>query len=75
MKCLFCGAEMEHGFVTSGVSLTWRKRKKNVTINPFLDKKKGEFIFSYNPFGGAAAEGDLCRNCKKIIINYEKEEE
>lgn len=48
------------------------KKKKERYINPFLDKKKGEFIFSYNPFGGAAAEGDLCRNCKKIIINYEK---
>lgn len=75
MNCPFCGNEMEHGFVSSGVSLTWRKRKKKVTINPSLDKKKGEFIFSHNPFGGAAAEGNLCRSCRKIIINYEKEED
>lgn len=66
---------MEHGFVTSGTALTWRLRKKKVTINPFLNEKKGEFIFSYNPFGGAAAEGCLCRKYHKIVLSYEQEKD
>lgn len=73
MKCPFCNGEMEHGFVTAGVSLKWQMKKKKVTLNPYPDKKKGEFVFSYNPLGGAAAEGYICRECKKIIIGYEKE--
>jgi sarcosine oxidase delta subunit len=75
MNCPFCNGEMEHGFVTSGAALTWRKRKKKVTFNPYPDKKQGEFVFSYNPFGGAAAEGYICKNCKKILIGYEEEME
>lgn len=71
MKCPFCGEEMEHGFVTSGVTLKWQLKKKKVTINPYPDEKNGEFVFSYNPFGGAAAEGELCRKCHKIILSYE----
>lgn len=72
MNCPFCNEKMEHGFVTAGVSLNWRMKKKKVTFNPYPNKKKGEFVFSYNPFGGAAAEGYICRKCQKIIIGYEK---
>lgn len=75
MKCPFCNNEMEHGFVTAGVSLKWQKKKKKITINPYPNKKNGEFVFAYNPFGGAASEGSFCKKCKKIIINYVEEKD
>ena len=67
MKCLYCGNEMEKGFIKSSHQIFWGKdngfwpcddiKLAKVNFDTFV---KGNFIESY-----------YCSNCQKIIISLE----
>lgn len=63
---------MEHGFVTSGKALTWRLRKKKVTINPFLNEKKVN-LFLVIILSEVRLQKDVCaENIIKLCFHMNK---
>ena len=63
MKCPYCGNEMEQGFIQSPQEISWKKGDKR----PFLGRAQfheGSVILS------SAVTAFLCRDCKKVIIDY-----
>jgi hypothetical protein len=67
MRCPFCGCEMRHGYLKSGVTILWsEERPKKVPLRVW--RKKQEQVLAYNGFGGAAIEGFDCPGCHKIIL-------
>lgn len=68
MKCPYCSADLEKGVITSPNEIYWRPQKRlfydsddDVCLSPMTLKA---FIT------GTAAAAMLCRNCKKVIIDY-----
>lgn len=73
MICPYCDKEMESGYLVFRDPLVWSKKKKIVATLPF---GKDSMIFSpdsSSPFGGNR-KAYRCTCCKKIIMDYEKEE-
>ena len=70
MKCPYCGNEMEQGFIQSPQEISWKKGDKR----PFLGRAQfheGSVILSELSFmKGSAVTAFLCRDCKKVIIDY-----
>jgi len=68
MQCPYCGENMEKGLIASSEPINFLKEVRFVN-RP--DKKKGEFNLATPPFGGRASVGVwLCRDCKKIVIDF-----
>lgn len=67
MKCPTCGQEMEEGVVQSA-------REIFFTIEPhrfwFKVKKEEEVLLSSHNWTRPTCVAYLCRNCKKVVINY-----
>lgn len=66
MKCPTCGQEMEEGFVQSA-------REIFFTIEPhrfWFKVKKEEVLLSAHNWTRPTCIAYLCRNCKKVVINY-----
>ena len=73
MKCPYCEKEMELGFIQSPQELSWKKGDKR----PLLGRaqiREGSVILSELSFlKGSAVTAFLCRECKKVIIDYSDE--
>ena len=65
MKCPFCGNEMSEGTLTSGRYIQWKE------INPETGKKQ-EYLLAKSFMGGAKMEGQLCTQCRKVILDIEQ---
>ena len=67
MKCPTCGQEMEEGVVQSA-------REIFFTIEPhrfwFKVKKEEKVLLSSHNWTRPTCIAYLCRNCKKVVINY-----
>lgn len=66
MKCPTCGQEMEEGFVQS-------VREIFFAIEPhrfWFKVKKEEVLLSSHNWTRPTCVAYLCRNCKKVVINY-----
>ena len=68
MKCPTCGQEMEEGVVQSA-------REIYFTVEPNLfffrvKKEKGDILLSSHNWTRPTCIAYLCRNCKKVVINY-----
>lgn len=66
MKCPTCGQEMEEGFVQSAREILF-------AIEPhrfWFKVKKEEVLLSSHNWTRPTCIAYLCRNCKKVIINY-----
>ena len=66
MKCPTCGQEMEEGVVQSA-------REIFFTIEPhrfWFKVKKEEVLLSSHNWTRPTCVAYLCRNCKKVVINY-----
>ena len=73
MKCPYCKKEMELGFIQSPQEISWKKGDKK----PLLGRAQfhqGSVILSELSFlKGSAVTAFLCRECKKVIIDYSDE--
>ena len=68
MKCPFCNKEMEEGVIQSPYELAWKKKKSFLTGTSF---DKDAISLSEPSFlKGSSVNACLCRECKKIIIEY-----
>lgn len=66
MMCPTCGQEMEEGFVQSA-------REIFFAIEPhrfWFKVKKEEVLLSSHNWTRPTCVAYLCRNCKKVVINY-----
>ena len=66
MKCPTCGQEMEEGFVQSA-------REIFFTIEPdrvWFKVKKEEVLLRTHNWTRPTCIAYLCRNCKKVVIDY-----
>ena len=70
MKCPYCKNEMELGFIQSPQEISWKKGDKK----PLMGRAQfheGSVILSEISFlKGSAVTAFLCRECKKVIIDY-----
>lgn len=68
MKCPYCGETMEKGLIESSEPINFMKEVRFVNR---AKERKGEFNLAKPPFGGhAAVDVWLCRDCRKIVIDY-----
>ena len=69
MKCPYCNKETESGVIQSQHALRWQKARYL-----FMTQKEHDITLSeQNIWKGSAIRSYLCRDCKKIIINYSEE--
>ena len=68
MNCPYCGEEMEKGLIESSEPINFLREVR------FLNQPKagkGEFNLAKPSLGGrAAVQVWLCRDCRKIVIDY-----
>ena len=66
MKCPICGNEMEKGYLQAGQRMSWVKKKHKVSLLP----KEGEISLGNNVLGGLVFEAYICKDCKKVLLDY-----
>ena len=68
LKCPYCGRGMEKGMIRSGHELNWSDKKYLFNRAEFHPRSVllGELDF----FRGTSVTAWLCRECKKVIIDY-----
>ena len=73
MKCPYCGKAMEKGLIQSPQEIAWLKGKKR----PLWGRAKlhdGSVVLSgLSVTKGSAVAAYLCRECKKVLIDYSEE--
>ena len=69
MKCPYCNEEMKSGYLQTARDLYWTEKPKKVLMIANLED---DILIGKTTFGGVLAEVDMCPNCKKIVIDIEK---
>ena len=73
MNCPYCGKEMDKGVIQSPHEISWKKKKSFIGRAMFHE---GSVVLSELSFmSGSAAIAYLCRDCKKIVIDYSENTE
>ena len=74
MKCPYCNEEMEKGLIQSAQEISWLKgEKKHLFLTS--DFHEGSVVLSKKSFiKGSAVTAFLCRDCRKVIIDFSDEE-
>lgn len=68
MDCPYCGKAMEKGLIESSEPINFMKE---VRIVNRAKESKGEFTLAKPRVGGrSAVDVWLCRDCRKIVIDY-----
>lgn len=68
MNCPYCGKPMEQGVIESSEPINFMKEVRLINR---ADENKGEINLAKPHFGGrSSVEVWLCRDCRKIIIDY-----
>jgi len=71
MRCPFCGGFMEKGMIQSGGSLlVWVRKKHYLSLLP----KEGEVLLDRNYLSGAIIPARICKQCKKVIAEYQEKD-
>lgn len=68
MKCPYCDLEMESGFLQSSSEIFWGPRKHKAFFTP---THEDEVLLANGFLTGSAVIANCCRNCQKLILNYE----
>lgn len=70
MKCPDCGCEMERGFLQGMNRIAFVRRKHRVSLLP----GQGEILLENHAAGDSLLAAQICRNCKKIVVDYSDKE-
>ncbi len=77
MKCPYCGAEMELGYIQCRDGVIWDTKIRKVAAWaawPFVGKGSIHLgADGAGPFSGTSVAAYNCNGCKKIIIDYSQE--
>lgn len=66
MKCPYCGAEMENGYLQCMRRVAWVKEPHKISLLP----KQGEVLLENNTFKDCIFTASICKSCKKIVLDY-----
>ncbi|WP_053957480.1 PF20097 family protein [Inediibacterium massiliense] len=66
MKCPYCNTEMKEGILQSNRYLLWAKTKHKLSYHP----KDEEILLDEKMIGDVTVEAYICKDCKKIILDY-----
>ena len=70
MVCPYCGKETEKGIIESDIELNWKSGEKRTLLGN-AEFHEGAVVLSERSFlKGSAVVAYLCRECKKVIIDY-----
>lgn len=67
MKCPYCGADMEEGFLQGTARVAWVKKKHLISLLP----KAGEILLENNAVSDFLFPAQICKRCQKIIFDYQ----
>ena len=72
MICPYCNKEMEKGVISSGNEIAWMRKKHFFNRAEFHE---GSVVLSdFSFLSGSAVEAWLCRDCCKVVIDYQENE-
>ena len=66
VRCPECGHEMEEGLLQGVQRVAWVRKRHRLSLWP----KKGEILLANNPFQDFVFPAWICKDCKKIIMEY-----
>ena len=66
MKCPYCGGEMEAGILEGERYLLWAKKPHKISYRP----KEGEVLLGEKTINAVAVEAFICKQCRKITVDY-----
>lgn len=66
MKCQYCDADMENGFLQCMKRIAWVKAPHKASILP----KQGEVLLENNTVKDCLLVAYICKFCKKIVVDY-----
>lgn len=70
MQCPFCGGEMKHGFLHTGITL-WSERRHNFSLNP-SDDEFYALKLDRPLLRPHQVESEYCPSCQKMIVDCGK---
>lgn len=70
MKCPYCNSEMEQGLLQGMRRVAWVKKQHRISLLP----KQGEILLENNNFNDFIFSAQICKSCKKIVIDYSDKE-
>ena len=70
MKCPFCCGDMEKGLIQSPQELSWFPGEKRRFFGRASFHKGAVTLSEYSFTRGSAVTAYLCRECRKIVIDY-----
>lgn len=73
MICPYCNDEMELGVIQSQHEINWSKKRRFLSSSAINDDVVVLSEFSF--FRGSVVEAYLCRNCRKVIIDFDNSDE
>lgn len=74
MKCPYCNKEMEEGIIQSPQEISWKKGIKRPVFGRAQFHEDSVVLSELSLMKGSAVVAFLCRECKKVIIDYSDEE-
>ena len=73
MKCPYCNNEMERGVIQSPQEISWKKGDKRPVFGRAFFHEGSVILSELSFMKGSAVTAFLCRECKKVIIDYSDE--
>ena len=70
MKCPNCSEKMDQGYLQGMRRVAWVKNKHKFSLLP----KQAEVLLENNTVKDFLLKAWICKNCKKIIIDYSNKE-
>ena len=70
MKCPYCNKEMEEGIIQSPQEISWKKGIKRAVFGRAQFHEGSVVLSELSLMKGSAVVAFLCRECKKVIIDY-----
>lgn len=70
MECPYCNKEMEKGLIQSPHEISWFKGEKKHLFGRAMFHKDSVVLSELSFIKGSAVIAYLCRDCKKVIIDF-----
>ncbi len=67
MLCPYCGGKMGKGILQGGRRLVFARKVRLFGLHP----EEGDILLDRNPLSEANFPAWVCRQCRKIIVDYE----
>lgn len=70
MKCPYCAQEMEKGLIQSPQEISWIKGENRTIFSRAKFHNDAVILSELSFMNGSAVISYLCRDCKKVIIDF-----